>query len=171
MPPFINLIVHIALPRKTCFICLSSQYIFALSSRVLSHIYISSSETIFQRKLELNFFKSCTFQNDPLQTDSATLIWFYLLSAKQRSQFSNLLARKRNSDIKHIKHSGLLREHSEYKNNQVHICLCCLLVLEQFKSTGVKFSNSLLQLGICMYILFTSHMAFSLNMLMHSSKS
>lgn len=163
----IHLIVPFALLRKTCFICLSSQYIFSLSLWVLSHVKISS-ETMFQRELELNLFKGWTFQNDPLQTDSATLICFYLPSAKQRSQFSNLLARETNSD--NIKHSGLLREHSQYKNNQGHICLFCLLVLEQFKSTWVIFTNSLLQLGICMYILFTSHMAFFLKLLMHSSK-
>lgn len=114
------------------------------------------------------FFKGCPFQSDPLQTDSATLICFYLPSAKQRSQFSNLLARKTNSD--NLKHSRPLREHTEYKNNQVHICSFCLLVSEQFESTWMIFSNSLLQLGIGMYILFTSHMAFFLKMLMHSCK-
>lgn len=128
-----------------------------MSSWVLSHIYI-----VFFLRNHLpertSFFKGCPFQGDPLQTGSATLICLYLPQAKQRSQFSSLLARKTNSD--NLKHSRLLREHSVYKNNQVHIYFVCLLVLEHFESTWVIFSNSPLQLGSCMYILFTSHMAF-----------
>lgn len=102
------------------------------------------------------FAKGCPFQSDPLQTDSATLICFYLPSAKQRSQFSHLLARKTNSD--NLKHSRLLREHSEYKNNQVRICLFCLLVSEQFESTWMiffKFSPATRDLHV--YFIYKPH--------------
>lgn len=91
---------------STC-VRLSSQiYLHYVVLRIKPCIYFLSQK----RSPIRNFsFKGFPFQGDPLQADLLTLICLYLPRAKQRSQFSSLLAgKKTNSD--NLKHSRLLKK-------------------------------------------------------------
>lgn len=98
---------------STC-VRLSSQiYLHYVVLRIKPCIYFLSQK----RSPIKNFsFKGFPFQGDPLQADLLTLICLYLPRAKQRSQFSSLLAGKKQT-VTTLSTPDFSKKHSVCKNN------------------------------------------------------